>query len=69
MPIHGAGKPISSITWYKDYQRVGNLLYPHAFEETNAETGAWLSSDVWSRVEVNPELSESALKAPNPLAR
>jgi hypothetical protein len=69
MPIHGAGKPVSSITRYKEYRRVGNLLYPYTFEETNAETGAWLSSDAWSRVEVNPDLAESALRAPNSLAR
>jgi hypothetical protein len=69
MPIHGAGKPISSITRYKEYRRVGNLLYPYAFEETNAETGAWLSSDAWTRVELNPDLAESTLRAPNPLAR
>lgn len=69
MPIHGAGKPILSITRYRDYRRVGNLLYPHSFEETNAETGAWLSSDTWTRVEMNPELGETALMSPNPLAR
>ena len=69
MPIHGAGKPVSSMTRYRDYRRVGNLLYPYSFEETNAETGAWLSSDTWSRVELNPDLGESVLSAPNPLAR
>ena len=69
MPIHGAGKPVLSITRYRDYKRVGNLLYPRSFEETNAETGAWLSSDVWTRVELNPELGEAALAPPNPLTR
>jgi aryl carrier-like protein len=68
MPIHGQGKPVSSITRYRDYRRVGGLLYPYSFEETNAETGAWLSSDAWTRVEVNPNLDESLLRAPNRLA-
>jgi hypothetical protein len=55
-PIHAWGAPVARETRVGDYRRVGGVLFPHHFTETDLATGRMVSEMRWGRLEVDRDL-------------
>jgi hypothetical protein len=55
-PIHAYGEPVRREMRIGDYRRIGGVLFPHRFSETDIATGEMVSEMQWGSIEVNREL-------------
>ena len=63
-PIHAFGKAITSETRVGDYRRIGGVLMPHHYRETEIASGKLLSEMRWGKIEVNRELPTTWFSPP-----
>lgn len=64
MPIHATGAAVTSLSYYEDWKRNGDLLEPHTFIERDAATGRIMTTLHWDVIESNPKLLASELRPP-----
>jgi len=64
MPIHARGKPVTSISYYEDYRRVDDLLFPFRQVERNERTGKVMNVLQWTSVVANPTVAPTDFSPP-----
>ncbi|MBA2686004.1 MAG: hypothetical protein H0U66_16085 [Gemmatimonadaceae bacterium] len=55
MPLHASGADVVSLTYFRDYKRIGAVLRPLAQEERNVATGALMNTLRWDSI--TPDVS------------
>lgn len=66
MPLHAAGPDVVSLSFYRDYRRVGGVLRPFAQEERNLSTGALMNTLRWDAITANGVIRPEAFRPPVP---
>lgn len=64
MPLHASGPAIVSLSFYRDYRRVGGVLRPFAQEERNVSTGALMNTLRWDAITANVAIRPEAFQPP-----
>jgi hypothetical protein len=64
MPLHAAGPDVVSLSFYRDYRRVGSVLRPFAQEERNVSTGALMNTLQWDAITANRAIRPEAFRPP-----
>lgn len=64
MPLHAQGADVVSLSFFRDYRRVGNVLRPFASEERNVATGKLMNTLRWDSIESNVTIRPEAFQPP-----
>lgn len=64
MPLHASGADVVSLTYFRDYKRVGAVLRPFAQEERNVSTGALMNTLRWDSITPNVAIRREAFVQP-----
>jgi hypothetical protein len=64
MPIHNAGIPVKSLTFYEDWRAEDGVLQPHSFVEKEVASGRVLNTLHWDRIESKVPIAASEIDNP-----
>lgn len=64
MPLHAAGADVVSLSYFRDYRRVGRVLRPFAQEERNVATNKLMNTLRWDAIVPNVPIRAEAFRPP-----
>lgn len=64
MPLHATGPDVVSLSYFRDYKRVGRVLRPFAPEERNVATDKLMNTLRWDTIEHNVPIRTEAFRPP-----
>lgn len=62
MPVHASGPDVVSLSFYRDYRKVGRVLRPFAQEERNVATNALMNTLRWDTIVANVAIRPEAFQ-------